>query len=347
MKFGFRHADKFVGLFVLVAVVFITGAVVVTSINKRWFARDYEYFTRFFSADGLSVGMPLKLRGFEIGKIKRITLNDQNKVDITFVIYDTYIAKITEGSVIELVANPIGLGGGLNFYPGIGSDVLLEEFSYIPSNQSKEGKELLNGGKADIPGGVDAISAIMDNINPILVGVADITVSLTAILNQLDSAMAGNTASPLGGMLVNLEQTTDEINDILPAVGGILGEVEKITASLAVLSSHMEDPTGLVPTLLDPSGSLDTILNDNNELYGYITAILGEVQTNLENLSSMTNDLKGITPELNVVLDETTGAIREGKKVLEGLSNNPLLRKGISDEVSTDSQPAGLRDEEF
>ena len=58
MKFGFRHADKFVGLFVLVAVVFLTGAVVVTSINKRWFARDYEYFTRFFSADGLSVGMP-------------------------------------------------------------------------------------------------------------------------------------------------------------------------------------------------------------------------------------------------------------------------------------------------
>ena len=61
----------------------------------------------------------------------------------------------------------------------------------------------------------------------------------------------------------------------------------------------------------------------------------------------MTNDLKGITPELNVVLDETTGAIREGKKVLEGLSNNPLLRKGISEEVGTETQPAGLRDEEF
>ena len=100
MKFGFRHADKFVGLFILVAVVFISSSLVVNhSINRRWFAQDYEYYTRFFSASGLSVGMPLKLRGFEIGKIKRITLNDQNKVDVTLIIYDTYIEKVTVDSV--------------------------------------------------------------------------------------------------------------------------------------------------------------------------------------------------------------------------------------------------------
>ncbi|MDC7234748.1 MAG: MlaD family protein [Spirochaetales bacterium] len=347
MKFGFRHADKFVGLFILVAVVFLGSALVVTSINRRWFARDYEYFTRFTSANGLSVGMPLELRGFEIGKIKSYTLNADNKVDVTIVIYDTYIDKATEGSVIELAVSPIGLGGGLNFYPGTVSDRILDEFSYIPSNKSAEGKALLMSDKVDKPDGEDAIAAIMDNINPILLGVDNMINSLTGIGNQVESALAGNQATPLGGMLVNLEATTAELNTLLPAIDAILLEVAKMSRSLSLLMVELEDPTGLVPTLLDPSGSLETMLNDDNEMYGYITSILGEIQTNLENLSSMTNDLKGITPELNMVLDETTGAIQEGKKVLEGLSNNPLLRGGISEEASADYQHATLRDEEF
>ncbi|MBF9015555.1 MULTISPECIES: MlaD family protein [unclassified Oceanispirochaeta] len=347
MKFGFRHADKFVGLFILVAVVFLSSSLVVTSINRRWFARDYEYFSRFFSANGLSVGMPLKLRGFEIGKIKSFTLNSDNKVDVTLVIYDTYIEKVTEGSVLELATNPLGLGGGLNFYPGIVNDDALVEFSYIPSNQSKEGKALLASDKVDKPGGEDAINAIMENINPILLGVDNMIASMTGIMDQVESALAGNQATPLGGMLVNLEDTTSELNTILPAVEAILREVEKMTHSLSTLMVELEDPTGLIPTLLDPSGSLETILNDDNELYGHLIGILVEIQTNLENLSSMTNDLKGITPELNMVLDETSSAIQEGKKVLEGLSNNPLLRKGISEEASADYQHGTLRDEEF
>ena len=347
MKFGFRHADKFVGLFILVAVVFLGSSLVVTSINSRWFAKDYEYFSRFFSASGLSVGMPLKLRGFEIGKIKKITLNDQNKVDVTLVIYDTYIDKITENSVIELTTNPIGLGGGLNFYPGVASDMLLEEFSYIPSNQSKEGRELLASDKVDNPGGEDAINALMENINPILSGVDNMILSMTGILNQVETALAGNQSGPLGGMLVNLETTTTQINTILPAVNAILIEVQKMTESLSILMAQLEDPSGLIPTLLDPTGSFDTILNDDNALYNHIDGILGQIYINLENLSSMTNDLKGITPELNSVLDEATGAIHEGKKVLEGLSNNPLLRKGISEETGVSYQHGTLRDEEF
>ena len=170
---------------------------------------------------------------------------------------------------------------------------------------------------------------------------------MTGILEQIESALSGNQSGPLGGMLVNLEGTTAEINTILPAVESILLEVQKMTASLSILMTELEDPTGLIPTLLDPSGSFDTILNDNNEVYDHMIGILDEIHTNLVNLSSMTNDLKGITPELNTVLDETSGAIREGKKVLEGLSNNPILRKGITEETKSSYQHGTLRDEEF
>ncbi len=346
MKFGFRHADKFVGLFILAALIFVISFLLIAGISRRWFARDYEFHTRFLSGDGLTVDQALKLRGFEIGKIRKITLNEQNQVDVVFVVYDTYLNKVTENSVLELVSNPIG-AGGLNFYPGSDTKRLLKEYSYIPSNQSEEGQALLSRNKLKSYGSSDAISAILENINPVLMGAADITKTLNAILIQLDGAVAGKPPGPVGGILNNLEQTTAELNTILPGVENVVGELGKIAASLALLSSQMENPKGLVPTLLDPKGSLGTILNDDNELYGYLISILSELSNNLNNIAVLTGDLKGISPEINALLNEATGALQEGQKVLEGLKNNPLLRKGISKDVKTEASRGSLRDEEF
>ncbi len=346
MKFGFRHADKFVGLFVLIAMVFITASIVVTGVNKRWFAKDYEFFSRFNSASGLSVGMPVKLRGFEIGKVERITLNDKNQVDITFVIYDTYINKVVENSMIELSSNPL-MGGGLNFYPGKESKSIIPEFSFIHSNHTNRGKELLASQLVDKPAGTDPISDILGNVDPILKDLDGLLLSMSGILNTLDGALLGDSRSPVGGMLINLEGTTAAVNTVLPVVEEIMQDVNSMTSSLSLLMKELEDPAGIIPKLIDPTGSLDTLFHDDNLLFDQIIQILEDVHANLSNLAVLTNDLKGITPELNAVLDEASGALREGEKVLEGLSNNPILRKGISQDVDASFQQTTLRDEEF
>ncbi|OQY33781.1 MAG: hypothetical protein B6241_06935 [Spirochaetaceae bacterium 4572_59] len=347
MKFGFRHADKFVGLFVLIAIIFITASVVVTGVNQRWFSRDYEYFTRFRTAEGLSVGMAIKLRGFQIGKVERIILNDKNQVDITFVIYDTFINKVVGNSMIELASNPLGLGGGINFYPGKNSKEIIPEFSFIPSDQTAEGKKLSESDLLDKPEGQDAITALMENVDPILNDVDSLLLSMTALLNTVDSALSGNQSSPIGGMLLNLEGTTQKFNTILPVIETIMQDVNRMTTSLSLLMAELEDPTGLIPKLIDPTGSFDTMLNDDNILFDQILILLNDVHANLDNLASITGDIRGITPELNSVLNEATGALQEGGKVLEGLSNNPLLRKGISDEVKASYEHSNLREEDF
>ncbi len=54
--------------------------------------------------------MPIMLKGFEIGKISRISLNDQNEVDVRFSVEDTYYDRVQPNSVLELTSSPIGLG---------------------------------------------------------------------------------------------------------------------------------------------------------------------------------------------------------------------------------------------
>jgi len=63
MKFRIRFAQQVVGVFVLVAILFVAIVVVSMGANQRWFARNYTYYSVFPTAEGLSVGMSLPRRG--------------------------------------------------------------------------------------------------------------------------------------------------------------------------------------------------------------------------------------------------------------------------------------------
>jgi phospholipid/cholesterol/gamma-HCH transport system substrate-binding protein len=75
MKLRIRFAEQVVGAFVLLAIVGVGVILVFIGINQRWFARNYYFISRFASGDGLAVGMPIMLKGFEIGRVSRIRLD--------------------------------------------------------------------------------------------------------------------------------------------------------------------------------------------------------------------------------------------------------------------------------
>ena len=90
MKFRIRFADQVVGIFVLAAIVAVAIVLILIGVNQRWFARNYSFTSEFSSGAGLSVGMPVSLKGFDIGKISSMRLNEQSEVDVRFYIEDTY-----------------------------------------------------------------------------------------------------------------------------------------------------------------------------------------------------------------------------------------------------------------
>ena len=105
MTFKFRFADRIVGIFILIAMIFVLFMLVVAGVNRQWFAHQYEYATRFDSAEGLSVGAAIKFKGVEVGEMKSFRLNKENLVDAEFVIYEAYIDKLKPDSILELASN--------------------------------------------------------------------------------------------------------------------------------------------------------------------------------------------------------------------------------------------------
>jgi len=333
MKFKFRHADKIVGLFAFIAILLLVVITVFAGVNKRWFTKKVYFSSLFTSAEGLKVGMGVNLRGFEIGRVKELSLNAENQVDLIFYIYEIYHDRILPDSVLVLPSGLLGAAGALDFYPGRAEGLPLPDGTYIPSTQTTEGKMLVKTRRVDRPAGGDPITDVLAELPEVLNNINNTVISL-------GDSIEGTGDGSLSASIRNFE-------DITAGLDRSIRDVNEITASLALLAGELEDPTGLVPTLLDPRGSLDTLLNDDDVLWEHILAILVQLEGASSGINSLSHSLAGVSPQLALVLDETIRSLDEAQKVMEGLQNNPLLKRGISEEIAPENPGADTREAEF
>ncbi|HRY73205.1 MAG TPA: MlaD family protein [Spirochaetia bacterium] len=357
MKFRIKYADRIVGLFVVLAAVILGASIVVLGANQRWFSKDYRFVSRFGSGSGIAPGTAIYMKGFQVGKIKRIRLNADNEVDVDFTIYDTYYEKARVNSLLELVTSPIGLGSQLLFHPGR-SEVRLEPGAFVPTADSAEGQGLIEQELVDIPPKDDTITRLLANVNPLLENVNKTVVTVNRTLTEVNRALAGQSSGPLGRIVVDAADTVATVDALVAEVkddaAGLVAKANELAASFGRISSNLEattealrDPTGLVPRLLDPKGSIKTILDDKNALYNSLIGSLAETQKTLRNIQSMTTTLNAQMPTVAATLEETKAAIIKAQDVLEGLKNNPLLKGGIPERKDQTPLYQSFREGEF
>lgn len=340
MKFKIRYADQIVGTLAIAALVALAVVVILLGSKQRWFARDYAFKTTFASASGITPGMPLVYRGFTIGKITSIALNDQDEVDASFVVFDTYYGRAKEGSLVELVINPIGLGNQFLFHPGNGT-ALLTEGTHVPRVDSPEGRELIDSGLAKVQKKDDTITNLIAQINPLLTNIND-------TLGQLNGAFRGTGKGPLADTMKGVAATVTEAGAIAGSVNrsldGLLGDISQVTANvrgitenLETLSAEVSNPDGLVPRLVDPDG----------RLFGSIGNSLESVEATLSGVAESADMLKSQVPQIAGVIEELRMALVQGQDVLEAVKNNPLLKGGVSPRAEPVSSGSGSRAIEF
>lgn len=340
MKFRVRFAHQIVGIFVLLAILAVAAILILLGINQRWFAKDYHYWSVFKSAGGISVGMPIRLKGFEIGKISSMSLTKDNLVEIEFFIMDTYYDKVLPNSVLELSSNPLGLGGGMFFHPGKGPAEPLSEFSYIPSMDLEEGKLLVEKGLVDRPVGEDPIGEVIANLGPILVQVDSTLLSVEQMVQSLNDSITGVGPGPLTGVLTNLESTAAQLNRVLI-------DLQRTAANINQLTSGMTDPTGLVKKLLDPKGSMATLLDDENQLYDQITQSVEDLNRIIAELAQFVAFINTTQPQISGILEKGKVTLDEGRDVLEAVKNNPLIRGGVPERLQQPTTFQSFRDQDF
>jgi phospholipid/cholesterol/gamma-HCH transport system substrate-binding protein len=379
MKFKIRFADQIVGIFVLLAIVGVAVILIFIGINQRWFAKNYYFTSKFPSGEGLSVGMPVYLQGFKIGEISKISLTEENEVDIVFFVEDTYYSKVLPDSVLELVSSLIGLGTTLKFHPGKTKwSAPLPEYSLIPALNTPEGKKLLEEGKVSMPSEEDVINSVIDKINPILDEARGTLAQLKKLSSDVDLAINGK-GGPMGDMvnglaqapaklnntIDNMNSTINTINDrvntisnnftgltdkakaTIASIDPVTQDLKDVSNNLKLMTDELKDTRGLVTRLIDPQGSISTILNDNNALFNQVNDAIRKVNEIIGQIESFVAYLNTTKPEISTLLEKGSSTLDEGKDVLEAAKNNPLLKGGVPEQKAQGTTLKSYRDEDF
>lgn len=344
MRFRIKHADTIVGIFVISAALIFAGGIILLGANQRWFSKDIRFTTRFESAAGASPGTAIMMRGFQVGKVTKVKLNDANQVDAEFVIYDTYYPKVKGNSLLELSTSPIGLGTQLLFHPGK-SETLMTPGSFVPLADSEQGKELIDQGLVDIPTKDDTITRLLAGVNPLIENTNKTVVTINRTLTEVNRALAGQSSGPLGSIVKSASNAVAHVDGLVEKANGLIDSAKAITKNLEAMTAAIRDPTGLVPKLLDAKGSIKTLLDDKNALYNSISGSIAELQKTLKNVQEISSSLNGQMPSIALTIDEGRTAIKQAQDVLTGLKNNPLLKGGIPEKVERQPVSQSLREE--
>lgn len=102
----FKGMERKIRLFVSLAVIGIL--VVIAFIQRDVFIPKTRIFFAADTAQGLNEGMHIKFRGFSIGKIKRLELDDKARVKVELSIYSKYMKWIKQDSKASLLKEIIG-----------------------------------------------------------------------------------------------------------------------------------------------------------------------------------------------------------------------------------------------
>lgn len=353
MKFRIKYAQQIVGFFLLAALAALVVVLILMGLNQRWFARSYTFYTRFNSASGITPGMSVKLKGFEIGKLSGFQLNSLNRVSVTLQIYEEYYDKIRPDSVVELASSPLGLGSGsLNLLSGKNTLPPIEEYSFIPSTDTILGDNIVKQGLVDKQLGNDAISGIINSIEPLVNSIRETSNSVNQLLTNINGAVEGTSQNQITSLLQDLHKNMGNLDRILQGdvqgkVGPILDNVAAISGNVAKLTDEMKDPKGLIPKLLDAKGSIATLLDDKNQLYDQINQIITQVNQSMKEVRALAVYLNNSTPQISGIMEDARSTLKHTDDVLTGLSNNPLLKGGIPEKKEQSGTVRSARQEDF
>ena len=331
MKFSIRFADQIVGALIILAMVILVFVIFMLGSSQRWFSRDYSFKTYCPTADGLSKNMPVQYKGFTIGRVRSFELVGE-QVEVRFTIFDTYIDRVRNGSLVEVLPSPISglMGNQFNFFPGMGKD-LIPEGDTIPAVNSIEGRQLMAMGLA-------VHSERNDNINNIMGSVGTLLGTLNALLKDMEEAFEGTERTSLGRTMGGIQQMTQKLPaDIEDTITRLMAQIEPILVNLRHVSNKVSDP----------DGPIESILDVDSDVYKNLVKSLDALAGTLQNVEKTSQVLPSQAPQLAAMITEVRALINTLQDVGTAAKNNPILRGGVPEKKEINTGGANTRDMEF
>lgn len=339
------RVERVVGIFVSVATLLLLAGfayyVYRTGERKGWWTFKARYHTFVESGAGLNVGGDVKLLGFNVGKITKVTamppFSTYGNVYIEFYVLDPFHGYVWSDSKVDVVAGDFLGGRYLQILQGGNSlktdpDAKLtasykildgkafvyddKKGDYVPFDEKHKGYSLLARESAAV---TERLQVVADQVQAALPGILDMT-------NRVNQALS------------NVSALTFEAQTLLASARPALSNVTTIT-------DNLKEPKGalgewILPTNLN--SQLLVTLSSANETLTNATRMIANTDTNVTalttNITETLVNLANITSNLNVQVQSNTNLvkgvsdlIRNTDEMVQGLKRHWLLRSAFKE----------------
>lgn len=290
----FKNLETKVGIFVLTALLGIVGVVLFIVKENDLFKSTYSVRLTAPKGTGFSQGMPIKLSGFRIGRVKSITLNDSAAVDVVLQIDQKYKKWIRKDSVARLIKEGM-IGDYIIEINSGSSSELIPENGVITLDKTKAIDEI--------------VEEIADKVKPVLMDIRDII----AYVNS-ENGDVKQTLRNLNAFTGNIEETREKTDQLLVSGKGSLEAVGKRFDILLAKTEGRIEQAG--PILAKVDNSLQLVETK-------LPQMLEKVDLTLNHLEAVSRELKSTSaealPQIPRLINKTEGVIDQGEGLLEGM----------------------------
>ncbi len=242
MPFIFKKAQKSVASFIIIAIIFMLGMIILIGKGSGLFELKSRYVTIIDETYDIKNGSPVKYKGLEVGSVSKIKLNKSDKVRLEVILDKNFASThIKRDSVLKVEKQLLG-STFLRLIPSISTnEPSLTPGSLVFSSDMPRGVELIalytkkNPPKAD-----ELMLRVNDILGTVSATLPDMMVNVVGITRSLDSIMAGlaggsgaDVSYTIKRILWNVDQLTrEDESELILLLKENLIELKKVMQNL-------------------------------------------------------------------------------------------------------------------
>lgn len=333
-KLGNRNLARVIGVFMLLALGVLILVLLNIDAQQNFFSGRYKIHIALDQGFGLMKGSPVDIVGVEVGNIKSIRFDKQNKIDVTVEIQNKYKEKIRTDSVATVFSKGLMGNVALSITIGSISRPILEDGGYIRGI------------------GMSKTDGIMSGINPILMkanAAIDNVIYLTSILDK--------PLVRIDHILENLDEVSEEIRmgkgnlgaflkdkDLYANLSNMLKSSQRLLVSVEKAVNNIELASQLFPEVINKAESSMIEINKSAKKMPYLLSEGQELISNIKNssvdfnklirdsneqimrISEILEDFKDTSSELPNLIRSSQENIDEITRIVDGAEKNWIIK---------------------
>ena len=320
-RLSFSLRERLVGVFVLASLVFAIGLVLVNVEAVRWFEERVTYHIYLRNAQGISTKSVVKVSGIDVGRVSSLDISPENKIHISFFVYDRFRSLIRSDSKAALSKLSILGDASIEITAGSPGKAVLPEESVLFVEEPL------------------TIDELIAELTPVMETAKQTFEKLSSIVGAIDPDHLASASQDLANTLNNLNGLGDQIAGGRGMLGRMLfdqGLEQQLQASLHSLAGALHKAELRIDELAPVVRNIETLTADSRDVVRS-TQLLLERSTHLIEQSAklverMDNTIRTVDDdlqELPELIERMQTAVDAANRTLEGTHRIWPLSKAV------------------